>query len=177
MSGPIYTLAGVTPKLGRGVFVAPNASVIADVVLGDESSVWFGTVLRGDVFPIRVGARTNIQDNAVVHVTGGKAATTIGDDVTIGHLALVHGCTIGARCLIGMGSILLDGVVVEDDCLVAAGSLVPPRMRIPARSLVMGRPAKVVRTLDLGDLEHIREAGALYVGYARGYPGKLVSSP
>jgi carbonic anhydrase/acetyltransferase-like protein (isoleucine patch superfamily) len=169
----IFTLGGVAPQLGRGVFVAPNASVIGDVVLGEESSVWFGTVLRGDVFPIRVGLRTNIQDNAVVHVTGGIAATTIGDDVTIGHLALIHGCTIGSRCLIGMGSVLLDGAVVEDDCLVAAGALVPPRMRVPARSLVMGRPAKVVRTLELADLAHIREAGALYVGYARDYVGNL----
>jgi carbonic anhydrase/acetyltransferase-like protein (isoleucine patch superfamily) len=175
MSGPIYTLAGVTPTLGKGVFVAPSASVIGDVVLGDGSSVWFGTVLRGDVFPIRIGARTNIQDNAVVHVTGGKAATTVGDDVTVGHLALVHGCTIGSRCLIGMGSILLDGAVIEDECVIAAGTLVPPRMRIPTRSLVMGRPAKVVRTVGIADLEHIREAGALYVGYARGYLGDLTS--
>lgn len=165
----IYTLKGVTPQLGEGVFVAPTASVIGDVVLGAESSIWFGTVLRGDVFPIRVGARTNVQDNAVVHVTGGKSPTTIGDDVTIGHLALVHGCTIGSRCLIGMGSIVLDDAIIEDECLIAAGSLVPPRMRIPARSLVMGRPARVVRRLEQADIEHIREAGALYVGYAREY--------
>ena len=165
----LFALKGVKPTLGNGVFVAPTASVIGDVVIGDGSSLWFGTVARGDVFPIRIGARSNVQDNAVIHVTGGKAATTIGDDVTIGHLALIHGCTIGNRCLIGMGSILLDGAVIEDDCLVAAGSLVPPRMRIPARSLVMGRPAKVVRVLETADLEHIREAGALYVGYAREY--------
>lgn len=165
----VYAHAGVRPTLGAGVFVAPNATVIGDVVLGDEASVWFGTVLRGDVYPIRVGARTNIQDNAVVHVTGGKAATTIGDDVTIGHLALVHGCTIGSRSLVGMGSILLDGAVVEDECLVAAGSLVPPRMRVPARSLVMGNPAKVVRALGEADLAQIRAASALYVGYAKTY--------
>ena len=175
MKGPIYTLKGKTPTLGRDVFVAPNATVIGDVVLGEESTVWFGTVLRGDVFPIRVGARTNVQDNAVVHVTGGKASTTIGDDVTIGHLALIHGCTVGNRCLIGMGSILLDGAVIEDDCLVAAGTLVPPRMRIPAGSLVMGRPAKVIRALDAADLEHIREAGSLYVGYGRDYAESLAS--
>lgn len=172
----VYALRGVRPQLGEGVFVAPSASVIGDVVLGAESSVWFGTVLRGDVFPIRVGARTNVQDNAVVHVTGGKSATTIGDDVTVGHLALVHGCTIGSRCLIGMGSIVLDDAVIEDECLIAAGSLVPPRMRIPTRSLVMGRPAKVIRTLDPSDLQHIREAGALYVGYARDFAGGLVST-
>jgi len=171
----VFALKGIAPTLGKGTFVAPTASVIGDVVLGDESSLWFGTVVRGDVFPIRIGARTNVQDNAVVHVTGGKAATTVGDDVTIGHIALIHGCTIGNRCLIGMGSILLDGAVIEDDCLVAAGSLVPPRMRIPTRSLVMGRPARVVRVLDTGDLEHIREAGALYVGYARDFVAGLVA--
>jgi gamma-carbonic anhydrase len=108
-----------------------------------------------------------------VHVTGGKAATTIGDDVTVGHLALVHGCTIGSRCLVGMGSILLDGAIIEDDCVIAAGSLVPPRMRVPTGSLVMGRPAKVVRALTQADFEHIREAGALYVGYARDFATSL----
>ena len=171
----VYALKGVVPKLGRAVFVAPNASVIGDVVLGDESSVWFGTVLRGDAFPIRIGARTNVQDNTVVHVTGGLAATAVGDDVTIGHLALIHGCTVGNRCLIGMGSTLLDGAVVEDDCMVAAGSLVPPRMRIPTGSLAMGRPAKVVRTLTPADLEHIRAAGAVYAEYARDFVAGLVA--
>ena len=172
----VYALKGVAPTLGKDTFVAPTASVIGDVVLGDEASVWFGTVLRGDVFPIRIGARTNVQDNAVVHVTGGQARTTIGDDVTIGHMALIHGCTIGNRCLIGMGSILLDGATIEDDCLVAAGSLVPPGMRIPAGSLIMGRPARVLRVLTPSDLEHIREAGALYVGYARDFAAGLTTA-
>ena len=172
---PIYTLNGITPTLGPRVFVAPNATVIGDVVVGEDSSLWFGAVVRGDAYPIRIGNRTNVQDNAVVHITGGKASTTIGDDVTVGHLALVHGCTIGNRCLIGMGSIILDGAIIEDDCLVAAGALVPPRMRVPAGSLVMGRPAKVVRRLDSADLEHIREAGALYVGYAKDCLSDLVA--
>jgi carbonic anhydrase/acetyltransferase-like protein (isoleucine patch superfamily) len=161
-----FTLNGVSPTLGAGVFVAPTASVIGDVVLGDASSVWFGAVLRGDAFPIRVGARTNIQDNAVLHVTGGKAQTTVGDDVTIGHLAIVHGCTIGDRCLIGMGSIVLDGAIIEDDCVVAAGSLVPPGMRVPSGSLVMGRPAKVVRSVTTSDREQIQYASAAYVAGA-----------
>lgn len=173
MSGPLYRLHGITPRLGRDVFVAPNASVIGDVVIGDESSIWFGTVVRGDAFPIRIGARTNVQDNAVVHITGGKAATTIGDDVTVGHLALVHGCTVGNRCLIGMGSIVLDGAVIEDECLIAAGALVPPGMRVPARSLVMGRPGKVVRALTESDLAHIRDAAAVYVAHAREYVAEL----
>jgi gamma-carbonic anhydrase len=164
---PLYEHLGVSPILGRDVYIAPNATVIGDVHLGDESSVWFGCVLRGDVFPIRFGARTNIQDNAVVHVTGEKAATTIGDDVTIGHLALLHGCTVGSRTLIGMGSIVLDGARVGDECILAAGSLVSPNTVIPSRTLAMGRPAKVVRTLTDLDLSWIREAGSLYVGYAK----------
>lgn len=167
MAGPLFPHLGRRPVLAASAFVAPTASVIGEVTIGEESSIWYGAVLRGDVFPIRIGARTNIQDNAVVHVTGGKARTTVGEDVTVGHLALVHGCTIGHRSLVGMGSVVLDGAIVEDECFVAAGALVPPGMRVPARSMVMGRPGKVVRALREADLEQIREAAALYVGYAR----------
>ncbi len=166
---PLYSHKGVAPTLGRDVYVAPNATVIGDVVIGDASSVWFGAVIRGDVFPIRIGARTNIQDNAVVHVTNGKAATNIGDDVTVGHLALLHGCTIGNRCLIGMGSIVLDGAVVEDECFIAAGALVTPGMRVTSRSVMFGRPARRMRELDDADLESIRLAGAQYVDYAQDF--------
>jgi carbonic anhydrase/acetyltransferase-like protein (isoleucine patch superfamily) len=166
---PLYSHKGVSPKLGSDVYVAPNASVIGDVVIGDESSIWFGTVLRGDVFSIRIGIRTSVQDNAVVHVTNGKARTTIGDDVTVGHLALIHGATIGNRCLIGMGSIILDGAIVEDDCFIAAGTLVPPGMRVPSHSLMVGRPARRARTLEPADLAEIANASALYVGYARDF--------
>ncbi len=164
---PILTFKGTTPRIAPGVFVAPNATVLGDVEIGEGSSIWYGTVLRGDVFPIRIGARTNLQDNTVVHVTNGKASTTVGDDVTVGHLALIHGCTIGSRCLVGMGSIVLDNAIVEDECFIAAGALVPPGMRVPSRSLVMGRPGKVVRSLREADLAQIREAAELYVGYAR----------
>lgn len=163
----IYRYKDIEPTLGEGVFVAPNATVIGDVVLGEQSSVWFGSVLRGDVFPIRIGARTNIQDGSVVHVTGGKNATIVGDDVTVGHMVLLHGCTIGNGCLIGMGSVVLDGAVVGDECIVAAGSLVAPRSVLPPRSLAMGRPARVTRTLSDEDLAWVREAGTLYVAYAR----------
>lgn len=166
---PLYVHQGAAPVLGKDIYVAPNATIIGDVVLGDQSSVWFGAVLRGDVFPIRIGARTNVQDNAVVHVTGGKAMTMIGDDVTVGHLALIHGSRIGSRCLIGMGSIVLDDAVVEDECFIAAGALVAPEMRIPARSLVMGRPGRVVRKLEEADLLEIRNAAALYTQYARDF--------
>lgn len=170
----IYAHKNIRPSLGARVFVAPNASVIGDVTLGSDSSIWFGAVLRGDCFPITIGARSNIQDNAVVHVTGDKARTVIGDDVTVGHLALVHGCTIGNGCLIGMGSIILDNAVVEDESVIAAGALVPPGMRVPSRSLVMGRPGKVVRTLSDSDLEWVKEAGRLYVQYAREFMETLV---
>jgi carbonic anhydrase/acetyltransferase-like protein (isoleucine patch superfamily) len=170
----IYEHKGVRPTLGRDVFVAPGATVIGDVHLGDEASVWFGTVIRGDVYPIRFGARTNVQDGSVVHVTGGKAATTVGDDVTIGHMVLLHGCTVGNGCLVGMGSILLDGAVVGDDCLIGAGSLLTPRTEIPPRSLVMGRPAKVLRAISAAELEMVREAGRLYVEYARTFRSDAV---
>jgi carbonic anhydrase/acetyltransferase-like protein (isoleucine patch superfamily) len=163
----IYEYKGVRPTLGREVFIAPNAAVIGDVHLGDESSVWFGTTIRGDVFPIRFGARTNVQDGSVVHVTGGKAATTVGDDVTIGHMVLLHGCTVGNRCLIGMGSVILDGAVIGDDSLVAAGSLVVPRSVFPPGSLIVGRPAKRLRAVGDAEVAMIREGGALYRGYGK----------
>jgi carbonic anhydrase/acetyltransferase-like protein (isoleucine patch superfamily) len=164
---PLYEHMGVRPTLGEGVYVAPNATVIGDVHLGEASSVWFGVTIRGDVFPIRIGARTNVQDGSVIHVTGGKAATTIGDDVTIGHMVLLHGCTVASGCLIGMGSVVLDGAVIGEGSLLAAGSLVAPGAKIPPRSLAMGRPAKAVRTIRDADAEMIAEAGRLYVQYAR----------
>jgi carbonic anhydrase/acetyltransferase-like protein (isoleucine patch superfamily) len=166
---PLYALSGVSPTLGNGVFVADSASVIGDVVLGDESSVWFGVVVRGDYFPIRVGARTNIQDNAVVHITSGTAKTTIGDDVTIGHAAIIHGCTIESRCLVGMGSVVLDNAVVGEGSLIAAGSLVTPGTIIPPGSFALGRPARVLRPVSADDRLMIEAAAALYVGYARDF--------
>lgn len=169
----IYELAGVRPAIAEGVFVAPSASVVGDVVIGESSSVWFGVVMRGDVFPIRIGSRTNIQDNSVVHVTGGKAMTTIGDDVTVGHSVIVHGCKVGNRCLLGMGSILLDGAVIEDECFIAAGSLVPPGMHVPSRSMVMGRPGKVIRTLRPDELESIDFAARDYVRNASAFISAL----
>jgi gamma-carbonic anhydrase len=169
---PLYELAGVRPTLGRDVFVADNATVIGDVHLADEVGIWFGAVLRGDYFPIRVGARTNIQDNSVVHITAGQAATTIGDDVTVGHAAVIHGCTIGNRCLVGMGSIVLDGAVIGDESFIAAGSLVTPGTIVPPRSFVMGRPAKVIREVTAKDIDWIRQAAELYAGYARDFRTK-----
>jgi carbonic anhydrase/acetyltransferase-like protein (isoleucine patch superfamily) len=169
----IYELEGVRPTIAESVFIAPSASVIGDVVIGEGSSVWFGVVMRGDVFPIRVGSRTNIQDNSVVHVTGGKTSTTIGDDVTVGHSAIVHGCRVGNRCLVGRGSIVLDGAIIEDECFIAAGSLVAPGMHVPSRSMLMGRPAKVIRTLRAEELESIAFAARDYVRNARAFTSAL----
>lgn len=161
----ILSYDGVAPSLGPRVWIAPTATVIGDVVIGEDSSVWFGATIRGDVFPIRIGARTNIQDGSVVHVTGGKASTTVGDDVTVGHMVLLHGCAVGDRVLVGMGSTVLDGAVIESDAILAAGSLLPPGGRVPSGTLAMGRPAKVVRELGDDDRARILEAGRLYVEY------------
>jgi carbonic anhydrase/acetyltransferase-like protein (isoleucine patch superfamily) len=166
---PVYELQGVRPLLGRDVFVAETAVVAGDVHIGDESSIWFGAVLRGDCYPIRIGARTNLQDNVVVHVLAGKAQAVIGDEVTIGHAAVVHGCTIGNRCLIGMGSIVLDGAVLGDDSLLAAGSLVTPGSTFPARSVIVGRPARVVRPANDEDLQRIRDGAKNYLSYSRDF--------
>jgi gamma-carbonic anhydrase len=163
----IYAFEDKVPVLGEGVFVAENAAVIGDVVLGERSSVWFSAVIRGDMYPIRIGARVNVQDGAVIHVTEGFAKTVVGDDVTIGHLSLVHGCTIGSKVLIGMGAIILDNAIVEDECIIAAGSLVPPRMHIPKRSFVKGSPAKVFRQATDEDLLMVTGGVQTYQDYAK----------
>jgi carbonic anhydrase/acetyltransferase-like protein (isoleucine patch superfamily) len=157
------------PKLGHDVFVAPNATLVGQVEIGDESSIWFGAVLRGDVGTIRVGARTNIQDLCVVHMTGGISSTELADDVTVGHAVILHGCRVGRRCLIGIGTILLDNVDVGSECFVAAGSLLPPRMVVPQGSFVMGRPARVVRAATQGEIDAIRESALRYVETAAKY--------
>jgi len=165
----IHAFGGHTPSLGAGVFVADTASIIGDVIIGDESSVWFSTVIRGDVMPIRIGARTSIQDNTVIHVTSDYAGTTIGSDVTVGHSAIVHACTVEDFCLIGMGSILLDGCRIGRGSLVGAGALVTPGTDIPPDSLVMGSPARVKRTLNDKEREQIRYGAEHYVQLARRY--------
>jgi carbonic anhydrase/acetyltransferase-like protein (isoleucine patch superfamily) len=137
----------ISPKLNERVYVADTALVIGDVEIGEDSSVWFGSVLRGDVNYIRIGARTNIQDMTMVHVSGGTHPTVLEDEITVGHRVTLHGCHVESRCLIGIGAVLLDGVRVGDNSLVAAGSLLTPGTIIPPRSMVMGSPAKVKREL------------------------------
>ena len=165
----LHSFRGHAPQIAADAWIAASAVVVGDVVIGAQSSVWFHTVVRGDVAAIRIGARTNLQDHVVVHVFGGRSATTIGDDVTIGHRALLHGCTIGNRALIGMGAILLDGAEIGDECLIGAGSLVPPGTKIPARSLALGNPARFVRPLKDEERDSLKESAARYVGYAAEY--------
>jgi len=160
---------GVLPRLHESVFVDVSAQVIGDVVMGEESSVWMNAVVRGDVHWIRIGRRSNIQDNTVVHVQNGTHPTTIGDEVTIGHAAIVHGCTIGHRVLVGMGAILLNGSTVGDDSIVAAGSLLTEESVFPPRSLIMGSPAKVKRPLTDREVAMILEFSDRYVNYRLDY--------
>lgn len=162
-----------SPRLGRDVFIAPTATVIGDVELGELASVWFGSVLRGDIGAIRVGARSNIQDLSCVHLTEGLSVTIVGEDVTVGHGVILHGCRIGDRCLVGMGSTVLDNADIGADCVIAAGSLVPPRMVAPPRSLVRGSPAKVIREVTEAELK-LGPTGALhYIDIARRYREEL----
>jgi carbonic anhydrase/acetyltransferase-like protein (isoleucine patch superfamily) len=160
---------GVSPTFGRDVFVAPNATVIGRVTLGDEASVWFGAVLRGDVGSIAIGARTNIQDLTMVHMTGDVSDTRVGDDVTVGHGVILHGCEVGDGCLVGMGAILLDNVKVGEQCVIGAGALLPQRMVVPPRSLVLGVPAKVVRAVTEDERRMGIDGARVYLGLAKKY--------
>ncbi len=152
-SNAVRSYQGITPQLGERVFVDPTAVVTGDVVLGDDSSVWPCTVIRGDVHRIRIGNRSSIQDGTVVHVTHASAFNeggwplTIGDEVTVGHNVTLHGCTIGNRVLVGIGSIILDGVVVEDEVIIGAGTVVPPGKRLESGFLYVGNPCKQARPL------------------------------
>jgi carbonic anhydrase/acetyltransferase-like protein (isoleucine patch superfamily) len=161
--------AGIHPTIGRGVFLAETCAVIGDVVIGEESSIWYSTVVRGDVMPIRIGARTSIQDNAVIHVTSERFGTTIGNDCTIGHSAIIHACTVEDFCLVGMGAILLDGCRVGRGSLIGAGALVTPGTDIPPNSLVVGSPAKVKREVNEKEREQISYGASHYVELARRY--------
>lgn len=160
---------GVSPRIHPTAFIDDSAQVIGDVDIGEESSVWMAAVLRGDVNAIRVGRRTNIQDGTVVHVMSGTHPTTIGDNVTIGHGAIVHGCTIENQCLIGMGAILLNGVHVGTCSIVAAGTLLVENMKVPPKSLVMGSPGKVKRLLTQAEIAEIQTYADRYVEYRLAY--------
>ena len=163
------------PQLGERVYVDEAAVVIGKVNLADEVSIWCGAVVRGDVNTIQIGKRSNVQDGSVLHVTGGSAnhpagsPLIIGEDVTIGHHVILHGCTIGNRVLVGMGAIVLDDVVIEDEVIIGAGSLVPPRKRLQSGLMYMGSPAKAVRELTEAEKAFLRQSAQNYVATAATY--------
>jgi gamma-carbonic anhydrase len=167
MNAIVRAYRGIVPRLGASVYLAPTAAVVGDVELGDEASVWYGAVLRGDVGQIRIGRRTNVQDLACIHMSLGLSNAEIGDEVTIGHHANIHGARIEDGALIGIGSIVLDNAVIGHEAWVGAGALVPLGMRVPPRTLVMGQPARIVRELDEKDYLLGRRLAERYVGVAR----------
>ena len=173
----IRTFKGTSPTIEQSAYVDLSAQVIGDVHIGAESSVWMNVVIRGDVNHIRIGKRTNIQDLTMIHVMRDTHPTIIGDEVTVGHSAVVHGTTIEDRVLIGMGAVLLNGVHIESDCVIAAGTLLTEGTRIPARSLVMGRPGKVKRPLTDEEVAEIRWYADNYVTYRLDYSTDRPSKP
>jgi carbonic anhydrase/acetyltransferase-like protein (isoleucine patch superfamily) len=160
---------GRWPKIHETAFVASSADVIGEVEIGAHSSIWFQVVIRGDVHSIRIGARTNIQDHSMLHVTRDQSPLTVGDDVTVGHRATLHGCTVGNRVLVGMGAIILDDAVIGDDCVIGAGALVTKGTKIPPGHLVIGMPAKVVRPLKPEEQAWLPKSAENYVNDSREY--------
>lgn len=168
MPRPLRPYRGKRPKIAKDVFVADNAVITGDVEIGSGSSVWYGVVMRGDSAPIRIGERSNVQDGTIVHADEG-APVIVGDDVTIGHRAIIHGTRIGDGAQVSMGAILLTGSVIEPGAVVGAGALVPEGMVVEAGTVVMGVPAKPRRTLSETDRERVAEAARHYVALAREY--------
>jgi carbonic anhydrase/acetyltransferase-like protein (isoleucine patch superfamily) len=166
---------GKRPEIAASAYIDPAAVIIGDVVIGDDSSVWPCTVIRGDVNYIRIGARTNIQDASVLHVMRDEYPLILGDDVTVGHSVTLHGCNIAPRCLIGMGSIILNGVTIGEGSIVAAGTLILERTEIPPNSLVVGHPSKIKRTLTPIDQAAIDEYAKRYVAYKNIYIAEVAS--
>ena len=159
---------GRTPKIPVSCFIEESARIIGDVILGEQSSIWFNVVIRGDVNYIHVGHRTNVQDGAVIHVSQ-KYPAEIGDEVTIGHNATLHGCTVSDGCLIGMGAVLLDGVRIGEESMIAAGSVVVPGTEVPPRSFMVGTPARLRRLLTESEVHSLRVSAANYVEHMREY--------
>ena len=165
----IRTFQGIKPTVPKSCFIEETAVVIGDVVMGEDCSVWFNAVIRGDVHYIRIGNRTNVQDLCMLHVTHDTHPLIIGNDVTIGHNVVLHGCTIHDRVLVGMGAIIMDGAVIGEDSVVGAGSLVVEGTVVPPKSLILGSPARVKRPVTEKELAWITESAENYVRYARQY--------
>ena len=178
----LLSFGGRTPRIDSSAFVAPGARLIGDIEIGPESSIWYNCVLRGDVNRIRIGARTNIQDGSVLHVDSPKPGapdghpTIIGDEVLIGHLAMVHGCILRDRAFVGLGAIVMDGCKIESDAMLAAGAMLTPGKRIPSGQLWAGRPAKYLRDLTEEELAGMRAGVAHYVALAKAHRQALQSS-
>jgi carbonic anhydrase/acetyltransferase-like protein (isoleucine patch superfamily) len=168
----VFAYDGKSPSIAPSAWIAPGAVVTGDVWIGAGSSVWFQSVVRGDVNFIRIGARTNIQDLSMVHVTGGTHPCIVGDDVTVGHRVVLHGCTVGDRCLVGIGAIVLDGAVLEPESMVGAGALVPPGFVVPSGKLVLGAPCKVKRDLTPEERAFFVSSSGRYASYAARYRGE-----
>lgn len=169
---PIYELDGKAPVIGSGVWIAPGAHVIGDVVLGDDVGVWFGSVIRGDTSRITVGARSNVQDGAMLHSDFG-VPLTIGEDCTIGHHAILHGCTVGDRVLVGMGATLLNQAAIGDECVIGANALVTEGRSFAEGSLVVGSPARAIKTLGPDQRAFLKASAAHYVENARRFASGL----
>ena len=163
----IKPFAGKAPKLGEAAWVAENATVVGEVILGARASIWYGAVLRGDVERIEIGEGSNVQDNSVIHVDSSGFGTFVGDGVTVGHHVVLHGCRIGNGALIGIGAIVLNGAEVGEGALVAAGALVPPGAKIPPGMLAVGAPARVRRPLTAEEKQGLKDSAAHYVELAR----------
>ncbi|MBP2315890.1 gamma carbonic anhydrase family protein [Azospirillum soli] len=169
MSGLILPFKGTSPKIDASAFIAPTATVIGDVEIGPDTGIWFGCVVRGDVNEVRIGARTNIQDGTIIHVASQGQGTYIGDDITVGHMALLHACTLESGCFIGMKACLMDGAHVESGAMVAAGALVTPGKRVKAGQLWAGSPARPIRALTEKDLAFFPVSARNYVKLAQAY--------
>lgn len=165
----IQTISGLTPVFGRRVFLASNAVVVGEVSLGDDVSVWYNVVIRGDIHWIRIGARSNLQDGVIVHVERGLYPTLLEEEVSVGHGAMLHGCTIGAGSLIGMGAMVLNQAVIGEGSLVAAGAVIREGFKVPPRSLVAGVPAVVKRELTDAEADRARRTATNYVNYKNTY--------
>ena len=167
VSGSVFSLDGITPKIAPDAFIAPTAAVIGDVEIGSETGIWFHCLVRGDINIIRIGARTNIQDGAIVHVDSGGFATYIGDDVTVGHNAVIHACTLKNRAFVGISATVLDGAVIEEGGLLAAGGLLTPGKVIGANELWAGTPAKRVRVMSPEERKKFDRNAAVYRALAQ----------
>ena len=165
----ILTFNNTSPRIHASAFLTDDAIVIGDVEIGADSSVWFGSILRGDVNYIRIGARTNIQDGTIIHVSSDTHSTVLEDEITVGHRVVLHGCHVESRCLIGIGSIIMDGARIGSESLVGAGALVTPGTQVPPRSLVLGSPARVKRALNDDELALLDRSWRNYVELKRHY--------